>query len=122
MDNVKRIRKTKFADYAIIAAMAVLMALNYDLFVVRNKFAPSGLNGVATMIDYLTGGKLNLAYMSLVINVPLCVLAYFFAEKDFALKTLAASLVSSAFFVIMMKTCFMYFSVSFAFSLADMFC
>lgn len=81
MANEKRMTKVKITDYAIIAAMAVLMALNYDLFVVRNKFAPSGLNGVAIMIDYLTGGKMNLAYMSLVINVPLCVFAYFSWKK-----------------------------------------
>ena len=104
MANEKRMTKVKITDYAIIAAMAVLMALNYDLFVVRNKFAPSGLNGVATMIDYLTGGKLNLAYMSLVINVPLCVLAYFFAEKDFALKTLAYCLIYSGVYLLLSKT------------------
>ena len=104
MENVKRTRKTKLADYAIIAAMAVLMALNYDLFVMRNKFAPSGLNGVATMIDYLTGGKFNLAYMSLVINVPLCILAYFFVEKDFALKTLAYCLIYSGVYLLFSKT------------------
>ena len=50
MSMEKRAGKAKIADYAVIAAMAVLMALNYDLFVVQNKFAPSGLNGVATII------------------------------------------------------------------------
>ena len=104
MANEKRMTKVKITDYAIIAAMAVLMALNYDLFVVRNKFAPSGLNGVATMIDYLTGGKMNLAYMSLVINVPLCVFAYFFVGKDFALKTLAYCLIYSGVYLLLSKT------------------
>ena len=80
------------------------MALNYDLFVVQNKFAPSGLNGVATMIDYLTGGRMNLAYMSLIINMPLCMLAYFLVEKDFALKTGAYCVIYSGVYLLLSKT------------------
>ena len=99
MSMEKRAGKAKIADYAVIAAMAVLMALNYDLFVVQNKFAPSGLNGVATMIDYLTGGRMNLAYMSLIINMPLCMLAYFLVEKDFALKTGAYCVIYSGVYL-----------------------
>lgn len=104
MSMEKRAGKAKIADYAVIAAMAVLMALNYDLFVVQNKFAPSGLNGVATMIDYLTGGRMNLAYMSLIINMPLCMLAYFLVEKDFALKTGAYCVIYSGVYLLLSKT------------------
>ena len=63
-------------------AIAILLAFNYQLFVVENNFAPAGLNGIATMIQYKTG--FSIGYMSLIINVPLCILAYFFVQKRFA--------------------------------------
>ena len=37
--------------YLEIIAIAVLLALNYHLFVVENGFAPAGLNGIATMVQ-----------------------------------------------------------------------
>ncbi len=59
-----------------VSFLAILMALSYQLFVVENNFAPEGLNGIATMIQYKTG--FSIGYMSLLINVPLCILGFFF--------------------------------------------
>ena len=100
----KRALKRAFFDYLLIALMATMMAVNYDLFIVENKFAPSGLNGIATMIEYVSGGSFSIAYMSLLINVPLCIFAYFFTEKAFALRTLAYCLIYSAVYLILRKT------------------
>lgn len=100
----KRNKKRQIGDYLVLAALAVLMALNYDLFIVKNKFAPSGLNGVATMIEYVTGGTFSIAYMSLLINIPLCILAYFLTEKDFAIKTLMFCVIYSAVYFFLQKT------------------
>ncbi|MCI5974646.1 MAG: YitT family protein [Clostridiales bacterium] len=100
----KRKKKRLIGDYVVVAAMAVLMALNYDLFIVKNRFAPSGLNGVATMIEYITGGSFSIAYMSLLINIPLCIFAYFFTEKEFALKTFVFCVIYSAVYFVLQKT------------------
>ena len=62
-----------FAFINIILA-ALLLALNYHIFIVDNHFAPAGLNGIATMIQYKTG--FSISFMSLIINVPLCLLSY----------------------------------------------
>lgn len=91
----RRKKKRVFADYAVIVVAAAVMAVMYDLFVMPNNFAPSGLNGAATMVEHLTGGNFSLAYMSLLINIPLCIFAYFFTDKDFALKTLVYCLIYS---------------------------
>ena len=72
---------------------AILLAITYQLFIVRNNFAPAGINGIATMIQYKTG--FSIGYMSLLINVPLCILAYFFVNRDFAKKSLLFCLVYS---------------------------
>ena len=79
-------RLLNVAEYLLIAAMGVLFAFNYILFIVPNGFAPAGINGIAVMIQY----KLNfsVAYMSLLINVPLCIAAYFYVDRTFAKKSL----------------------------------
>lgn len=84
-------------EYVSIVLMAVLLAFNYHIFIVTNNFAPAGLNGIATMIQYKTG--LSISYMSLLINIPLSIAAYFFVQKQFAVKTLLFSLVYSFSFL-----------------------
>ncbi len=98
---MKRLYKNSFS-YFIIIAVAILMALNYHIFIVENHFAPAGLNGIATMIQYKTG--FSISYMSLIINIPLCILAYFLVEKSFAVKTLIFSLVYSTAYLLLQNS------------------
>lgn len=92
----------KILSYAWIVLMAVLLAFNYHIFIVLNNFAPAGLNGIATMVQYKTG--FSISYMSLLINIPLSVFAYFFVKKSFAKKTLVFTLVYSAVFLILQSS------------------
>ena len=46
-------KKKQGSDYAICVIMALAMALNYQIFILSNAFAPAGLNGLATMVQYL---------------------------------------------------------------------
>lgn len=90
--------KSKIAiSYFWVAAVAILLALNYHIFIVQNNFAPAGLNGIATMVQYKTG--FSISYMSLLINIPLSVFAYFLIQKSFATKTLVFTLVYSFSFL-----------------------
>lgn len=89
---MKKIMNGIFSNTAVIL-MAALLAINYHIFIVENHFAPAGLNGIATMIQYKTG--FSISYMSLIINIPLCVLAFFMVEKAYSVKTLLFTLVYS---------------------------
>ncbi|MBQ8004971.1 MAG: YitT family protein, partial [Clostridia bacterium] len=71
-------------EYIIIALMAVCMSLNYEIFIFENSFAPAGINGIATMVQYLF--DFNVGYMSLIINIPLVIIAIMLIDRDFALK------------------------------------
>ena len=62
-------------EYIAISVLAVIMAFNYEIFVFRNAFAPAGINGIATMVQYLF--DFSVGYMSLLINIPLSLLAFF---------------------------------------------
>ncbi len=83
----------KAAAYINVIIAALILALNYHIFIVDNHFAPAGLNGIATMIQYKTG--FSISFMSLIINIPLCVLSYFLGDREFAVKTLVFSMVYS---------------------------
>lgn len=74
-----------------IALLAAAMALNYQIFILHNTFAPTGINGIATMIQYMFG--ISVGYISLIINIPLAVMAYFMVERKFAFRSFLFSLI-----------------------------
>ena len=76
----------KVLTYGVIMAIATVCALNYQLFVFPNKFAPSGLNGICTMIQYVTG--INIGYLSMIINVPLAIWVFFFVSRPLAVRSM----------------------------------
>lgn len=98
---MKSERINNLLSYVFICLSAVVLAFVYRLFIVNNNFAPAGLNGVATMVQYKTG--FSIAYMSLVINVPLCVFAYFFVGKTFAKRSMSFCIVYSAVYLYSQK-------------------
>ena len=93
------IKKKTVAEYLIIIALSFCMALIYEILIFPNSFAPAGINGLATIIQYKF--KFSVGYMSIIINIPLLVLAFFFVDRDFAVKTLCYVLVFSLFTLIM---------------------
>lgn len=76
----------KVWTYLVIVFVALLAAVNYQLFVFPNQFAPSGLNGICTMIQHLTGFKVG--YLSLMINVPLALWCFWEVSKPVALRSM----------------------------------
>ena len=76
----------KVWTYFVIAAVALAASVNYELFVFPNQFAPSGLNGICTMIQHITG--ISVGYLSLLINVPLALWCYVEVSKPIALRSM----------------------------------
>ena len=76
----------KIWTYVAIALVAFAGAVNYELFVFPNQFAPSGVNGICTMIQELTG--INVGYMSLLINLPLAFWVYKEVSKSLAIRSM----------------------------------
>lgn len=91
----------KALTYVVIAAVAFAAALNYQLFVFPNKFAPAGLNGLCTMIQYVTG--ISLGYLSLIINIPLAILVFFKVSKPLAIRSMVYVVTMSVALVVMSK-------------------
>jgi uncharacterized membrane-anchored protein YitT (DUF2179 family) len=76
----------KVLTYLVIIVIALLAALNYEIFVFPNRFAPAGLNGICTMIQHVFG--ISVGYMSLIINIPLAILVYFQISKSLAVRSM----------------------------------
>ena len=89
----------KILTYAVIVAMACINAVNYELFVFPNQFAPSGLNGLCTMFQYVT--NLNMGYLNLLLNLPLAIAVYFKVSKSLALRSMTYVLSFSGMLVVL---------------------
>ena len=87
------------ASYGIVVLVAMVMALNYQLFVFPNRFAPAGLNGLFTMIQHAFGFKLS--YTTIILNVPLAIISFFVNSRPRALRTLTYSIFFSLFLMLL---------------------
>lgn len=85
--------KKTILSWIVVALMGFIYALAYQLFIVKNRFAPAGISGVAVMIEYKIG--FSIGWFSLIINIPLCIAAFFLINKEFALKSLVFTVVYS---------------------------
>ena len=78
--------KPSFNDilYDILGSLAI--ATGIYCFAEKVNIAPGGVSGIAIMIKYLAGFPVGLT--SLLVNIPLLIIAYRQLGKDFALRTI----------------------------------
>ncbi len=88
----------KILTYVMIVLVALVVALNYQLFVFPNRFAPAGLNGICTMIQHMF--TFNFGYLNLLINVPLAIVVYFLVGKTQAIRSMVYTLSFSGFILL----------------------
>ena len=91
----------KVVSYLFIVLLGLVLALNYQLFVFPNNFAPAGLNGLFTMIQYVFGFKLSNA--SIILNLPLFILVFFKVSRPFATRAMVFLLAFSGFLMLLDK-------------------
>ncbi len=80
MTNLK-----KYSQYFFIVVLSGLSALNYAVFIFPNSFAPAGIDGICTMIQDIIG--VSMGYLSLILNIPLIIVAFFLLNRNFAART-----------------------------------
>ena len=100
--DIKKTKSGLAADigkFFVIIALAFVGALNFQIFVFNNQFAPSGINGIATMVQYLFG--ISVGYLSLIINIPLCIAAFFIVDRMYAVKSFVYTAAMSLFLILL---------------------
>ena len=101
MGSRQPITMRKVITYAMILALAFGNAMSYHIFVFPNRFAPSGLNGLCTIVQELFG--LNVGYLSLIINVPLALVVYKLVNRKLAFRSMVYVITFSVLLVVLEK-------------------
>ena len=87
------------SDLFITLIAACLSAVGLHCFVNPANFAPSGVDGIAMMLQKLL--DINIGYISLAINIPLLIIAWFFISKKYVVYTTIFTVVSSVMMITM---------------------
>ena len=93
--------RKKALSYVVIVLAAFLCAMNYTIFVLPNRFAPAGINGICTMFQHITG--LNMGYLSLLLNIPLAIAVYFRVSKTLAVRAFTYAALFALFLLVLEK-------------------
>lgn len=80
-------------DAVLFLLGSALYAAGVTVFVSPNELVPGGVTGVALIVEYLLG--LPAGMVILVINLPLLVAAFAVLGRDFAVRTLINTVLSS---------------------------
>ncbi len=86
-------------DILIILISAVLSAVGLYTFVNQANFAPSGVDGIAMMTQELFG--INMGYISLAVNIPLLIGAWFLISKKYVIYTALFTVTFSVMMIVM---------------------
>ena len=92
-------KRTVLMEVSIIVAASILSAFAMHVFVLNASFAPSGIEGIATMLQQGTG--ISAGYFSMVFNIPLLLFAWFKLNKKYVVYTLLFTVVSSVGMILM---------------------
>ncbi|MBQ7444509.1 MAG: YitT family protein [Clostridia bacterium] len=84
--------------YIYITFAAVLLALATYILIIPNDFAPSGISGICVMVQYLFG--FSVGYLNIIINLPLCLIAFFMGFRRFAVRSYYFCITYSVFYII----------------------
>ena len=101
MRTKQQITPRKVITYLVILLLAFGNAMSYHIFVFPNRFAPSGLNGLCTIVQELFG--LNVGYLSLIINIPLALMVFEFVNRKLAFRSMVYVITFSVMLVILEK-------------------
>lgn len=104
MTNNKKTFFTILGEIFFVLCLSAVSAFCLHIFVYPSNFAPSGVEGIATMIQHKTG--FNAGITSLIFNIPLLITAWFVLKKKYVIYTLIFNLTSSALIILLSEVDF----------------
>lgn len=96
MNSKKLLQELANIGISLVAAFMTAFTMHY--FVNSADFAPAGIEGIAAMLQRVTGW--NTAYFLLLFNIPLLAVAWFILKKHYVIYTLVFMIASSGILVI----------------------
>lgn len=93
----KKIKETR--SFVLMVLSAVVSAVGLWVFVYPSDFAPSGVDGIATMLQYLT--NVNAGIFTFALNLPLLIAAWFILKKRYVIYTIAYTVLTSLLLLVL---------------------
>ncbi len=93
--------RERFRLMALTAFTALGVALGMHVFVYPTDFAPSGVDGMATVLQALTG--INAGFFTVAINLPLLIAAWFVLKRRYVYYTVLYTFLLSFFLILLAK-------------------
>lgn len=97
----KRTVKKEIYSIFITVIAAIISAVGLHVFVYPSDFAPSGVDGISTMLQEITG--LNAGIFNFAINLPLLIAAWFILNKRYVIYTVIYTALTSVLLILLAK-------------------
>lgn len=103
-ENKKINIKKEAQNLLMLVVASILGAIGMHVFVYPSNFAPMGVDGIATMLQLLTG--VNAGIYTFLLNLPLFILAWFILKKRYVFYTIIFIILVSGMLVVLDLTSF----------------
>ena len=82
-------------EYSIITLGILCYVLGWSLFLVSNHLVGGGVTGIASIVQYASGGVIKMGYTYFVVNILLLIAALLTLGRNFGLKTVYGIVMAS---------------------------
>lgn len=96
--------KKEITNIFMILISAIVGAIGMHVFVYPSNFAPMGVDGIATMLQTLTG--VNAGIYTLALNIPLFILAWIILKKRYVIYTIVFIIIVSGMLLVLDEVSF----------------
>ena len=86
---------TRVKEWALVTLGILIYVTGWALFLMPNNLVGGGISGISSMIQYATGGTIQMGYTYFVLNAILIVAAVFVIGMGFGAKTIFAIILAS---------------------------
>jgi uncharacterized membrane-anchored protein YitT (DUF2179 family) len=85
-------------DYLLMTLGVILYCASWECFMIPNGMSSGGLTGLCTVIQYATGGRLEVSFLYAAVNVVLLLIAFLVMGARFGFKTIYCIALASVIF------------------------
>ncbi len=85
--------KKETINVLLTVIVSAVSAFGLHIFVFGNSFAPSGIDGIATMLQEVT--KINAGIFTFALNLPLLIAAWFILKRKYVIYTILFTVLAS---------------------------
>ena len=85
--------KKEIINVLLTVIASAVSAFGLHIFVFGNSFAPSGIDGIATMLQEVT--KINAGIFTFALNLPLLIAAWFILKRNYVIYTILFTVLAS---------------------------